>query len=67
MMMVYWQSLMKIRKWLGIGIGWDRNSLSQADTVSGVPHLIDKDMVRESISNMKNGKTAGPPDVCQKG
>ena len=47
-------------------VAWDRNSLSQADTVSGVPHLIDNDMVRESISNTKNGKTAGPPDVCQK-
>ena len=24
---------------------WDRNGLSQADTVSSVPHLIDKDRV----------------------
>ena len=39
--------------------GWERNSLSQVDTVSGMPYLIDKDMVRESISKMKNGKAAG--------
>ena len=37
----------------------DRNSLSQPDTVSGVPRLIDKDMVRESISKMKKGKAPG--------
>ena len=38
----------------------DRNSLAQADTVSSIPFLIDIDMLRESISMMKNGKTAGP-------
>ena len=42
---------------------WDRNSLYQEDTFSGVPHLREKDMVRESISKMKNGKAAGPSDV----
>ena len=31
---------------------WDRNSLSQADTVSGIPYLIEKEMVKESISKM---------------
>ena len=38
----------------------DRNSLSQADTFSGVPHL---NVVRESISKIKNGKAAGPPSI----
>ena len=38
---------------------WDRNTLSGADTASGVPCLIDKDMVRASISKMKNGNAAG--------
>ena len=33
------------------------------DTVSSVPHLIDIDMFRESISKMKNGKTPRPPGV----
>ena len=37
--------------------------LPQADTVSGVLHLVDRDMVRESISKMKNRKAAGPPGV----
>ena len=31
---------------------------SQADAVSSVPCLIGKGIVRESISNMKNGKAA---------
>ena len=39
---------------------WDTYSLSQAFTVSSVPHFIDKDMVSESLSKMKNGKAAGP-------
>ena len=34
----------------------DRNSFSQADTVSGVTRLINRGMIRESISKMKNGK-----------
>lgn len=34
---------------------WDMNGLSQADAVSNVTYLIDRDMVRESISLMKNG------------
>ena len=33
--------------------------MSQLDTVSDVPRLIDKDMVRESISKMKKGKASG--------
>ena len=42
---------------------WDRNSLSQTDTVSSIPCLIDKGMVRESISKTKNEKNAGPSGV----
>ena len=42
---------------------WDRNSLSEADKVNGVARLIAKDMVRESISQMKNGKTVMPSVV----
>ena len=38
---------------------WDRNSLSQADAGSVIPDLIYKDIVRESISKMKNGKAVG--------
>ena len=38
---------------------WDRNSLSQADTITSIPYSIDKDMVRESISKKKNRKAAG--------
>ena len=39
---------------------WDRNSLSQADTVSDIPCLSDKDMVRKSVSKIKKEKAAGP-------
>lgn len=39
---------------------WDRNSLSQVDTVTGVPPLTVKDMVRESIIKTENGKTTIP-------
>ena len=37
--------------------------MSEADTVNSVARLIDKDMVRESISQMKNGKTVRPSIV----
>ena len=33
--------------------------MSEADTVSSVPCLIDNYMIRVSVSNMKNGKAAG--------
>ena len=46
-------------KLLNIEFARDMNSLSQVDTVSGVPHLIDKGMVRVSISKMKIAKEAG--------
>ena len=42
---------------------WKKNSFSQANTASGVPRLLEKDMVRESISKMKNGKIAVPSGV----
>ena len=42
---------------------WDRNNLSKADTVSGIPCLIEKAMVHESISKLRNGKAAGPSGV----
>ena len=37
-------------------LAWDRNSLSQADTVGDAHLLLDKYMIRESINKMKNGK-----------
>ena len=40
---------------------WDRNSLSQTDTVSSVSHLKEPYMTGESISKMKSSKAAGPP------
>ena len=45
---------------MSTGFAWDRNNLSQAASVSAVPHFIDKVMVRELISKMKHGKAAGP-------
>ena len=32
--------------------------MPQADTITSLPSSIDKDMVRESISKIKNGKAA---------
>ena len=43
-------------KLLNVELAWDKNILSLADAVSGVPCSISKDMVRESVSKMKNGK-----------
>ena len=37
----------------------DRNDLSQAGTVSNIPYLIDKEMLRELISKMKSVNAAG--------
>lgn len=70
--MVYWQSVMKIRKQLGevchekllnIEFAWGRNSLCQADTVSCLTDLIDKDMDRQCIGKTKNEKAARPSGV----
>ena len=46
-------------KLLNTDFAWDQNILFQVDTVSSVLHLIDKDMIRKSISQMKNRKVAG--------
>ena len=42
---------------------WDRNSSSVTDKVSEAPSLIDRDLIRESISKMMNGKAAGSSGV----
>ena len=54
---------MKKRAWklyheklLNTEFAWDRNSLSQADTITSIPCSIDKDMVGKSITKIKNGK-----------
>ena len=39
------------------------NSLTQADAVSSKPYLIEKDMIQESISKMKNAKATGQSGV----
>lgn len=41
----------------------DRNTLFQADIVSDIPSLIEKDMVRESVSTMENEKATGASGV----
>ena len=38
--------------------------MSHVDTVSSTPHLIDKDMVREPTSQVKNRKAARPSGVA---
>ena len=45
-------------KLLNTEFPWDRNSVSQTNRITSIPCSIDKDMVRESISKIKNGKTA---------
>ena len=40
--------------------------MPRVDTVGGVLCLIEKGMLSESISNIKNGKTAGPSSVVSK-
>ena len=74
MMMVCWQSLMKIRKWHGkvimrsffnTGFVWDRNILSQVNTVSSVPHFIDNGMIRESNSQMRNRKLVAVLEIMK--
>ena len=49
---------------LNTSFAWNGNSLSQADTISEVPHLTDQ--IRESISKMKNTETAGPSGLLSK-
>ena len=43
---------------LNTEFAWDRDSLSQADTITSIPCSIDKDTVRKEISKIKNGKAA---------
>ena len=40
--------------------------MSQTNTVSGVPRLINKDIARKPISKMKNGESAGPLSLVSK-
>ena len=54
---IAWKSYQE--KLLNTDFAWEKNTLSQADTVSGVPCFRDRDMVRESISELKNRKAAG--------
>ena len=42
---------------------WDRTSLSQGHTVSNLICLTEKDMVKQAINMMKNGKTPEPSSV----
>ena len=44
---------------LNIKLEWDQSSLSEADVVIGVPHLIDRDKVKESITKI-GGKATRP-------
>ena len=53
--------LLICRKYFWIFCSW-----SQASTVSVVPNLIVKDMVRKSISNLNNGKAAWPLGLMPK-
>ena len=45
-------------KLLDTEFAWDSNNLSQADTIISIPCWFDKDMIRESISKITNGKAA---------
>ena len=47
-----------------IEFAWGRNTLSEADAISGVPHLTPKDMVRESITKTKKGNASRTTDVA---
>ena len=40
--------------------------MSQADIVSCVPCSIDNDIIRGSISKLKNGKVLGPSGIVSK-
>ena len=54
-------------KLLNTQFAWGRNSLSQADTISSILCPIDKDMLRESISKINNGKAAELSGVVRNG
>ena len=50
-------------KLLNTEFPWDRNSLSLADTITSIPYSLDKDIVRVSISKIKNRKATELSDV----
>ena len=60
---IAWESYHE--KFPSIVFVWYINSLSQAHTVSGATCLIDKDLVRKSVSKMKNGKATGTSGLVQ--
>ena len=47
------------QKLLNIGFVWDKETLTEAGTASGVLYLKENDIVKDSISKIKNGKTTG--------
>ena len=49
-----------MERFLWKGFVWDKNKLSEAETVSGPYFLIDKDMNNEFVNKMNNEKAAGP-------
>ena len=53
-------------KLMNRSFSWNSNSLSQANKVSDRPCLKNKDIVRESVSKLKNRKAAGPSGVVSK-
>ena len=52
-------------KLFNTGFVWDRNILSQVNTVSSVPHFIDNGMIRESNSQMRNRKLVAVLEIMK--
>ena len=50
-------------KLLNTKFAWNKNNLPKAETMCGPHHLIDKGMVRDSVSKMNNGMVAAPPGL----
>ena len=50
-------------KLLNTKFAWNKNNLHKAETMCGPHHLIDKGMVRDSVSKMNNGMVAVPPGL----
>ena len=44
---------------MNIGFVWDKETLTEASTASGVLYLKENDIVKDPISKIKNGKTTG--------
>ena len=57
---------MLTEKLLNTDFAWGNNSLPHADTVSRIPHLIDKEMVRKSISKKEDTKAEAPSGLALK-